>query len=551
MTTRRLLTFGLLILTAGILAGVQLGSVVFDSDLSKSLRKVEDAFVLIAQRYVEDVDHEKMAEDAITGMLGALDPHSLYFDAERMRRETEQFDATFEGIGISYELIDQAEGQDTISVVSVIPGGPSEAAGLFTSDRIIGVDGKSAIGFNDEQVRNNLKGPGGSEVDVTIRRPGVPELLNISIVRDKVPIVTLDIAYMMNGNTGFIKLNRFARTTHSEFRRALRTLKSQGMERLILDLRGNGGGYMSMAVRVSDEFLSDGQLIVSQKGRTADTNDAFHATDGGLWEEGPVIVLVGPTSASASEIVAGALQDHDRAVIVGKRTFGKGLVQNQFALNDGSALRVTVARYYTPSGRLIQTAYETGDRSSYLEEKRELQRHDGALALADLIAEVPDSLKYRTSSGRTVIAGGGILPDYIIREDTLDTFTRAILRGAHERDFVRQWLDLNGRRVSDSFDRDLWAFTSGFQITSNDLDDLYEFARSRDLLGDTQESGAEISRAEIDEEGLKALLKGRIARRLFDQSGWYPAFHPVDQTLQAATNYWGAAGDLADSYTTR
>jgi carboxyl-terminal processing protease len=551
MTTRRLLTIGLLILTAGILAGVQLGSVVFDSDLSKSLRKVEDAFVLIAQRYVEDVNHEKMAEDAITGMLGALDPHSLYFDAERMRRETEQFDASFEGIGISYDLIEQEEGQDTISVVSVIPGGPSEAAGLFTGDRIIAVDGVSAIGFNDEQVRNNLKGPGGSEVEVTLRRPGVDEPFNVRIVRDKVPIVTLDIAYMMNSETGYIKLNRFARTTHSEFRRALRALKTQGMERLILDLRGNGGGYMSMAVRVSDEFLSDGQLIVSQKGRTADTNDAFHATDGGLWEEGPVIVLVGPTSASASEIVAGALQDHDRALIVGKRTFGKGLVQNQFALNDGSALRVTVARYYTPSGRLIQTAYESGDRSVYLEEKRELQRHDGALALADLLAEVPDSLKYRTSSGRTVIAGGGILPDYIIREDTLDTFTRAILRGGNERDFVRNWLDLNGRRVFDSFDGDLWAFTAGFEITSQDLDELYGFARERDLIGDTEESGGEISREEIDEEGLKALLKGRIARRLFDQSGWYTAFHPVDQTLQASLNYWGAAGDLADSYTAR
>ena len=551
MTTRRLLTFGLLILTAGILAGVQLGSVVFDNDLSKSLRKVEDAFVLIAQRYVEDVDHEKMAEDAITGMLGALDPHSLYFDAERMRRETEQFDASFEGIGISYNLIQQSEGQDTIAVVSVITGGPSEAAGLFTGDRIVAVDGESAIGFNDEQVRNNLKGPGGSEVTVTIRRPGVAEPMDVRIVRDKVPIVTLDIAYMMDDATGYIKLNRFARTTHSEFRRALRELKSQGMERLVLDLRGNGGGYMSMAVRVSDEFLSDGQLIVSQKGRTADTNDAFHATPGGLWEEGPVIVLVGPTSASASEIVAGALQDHDRALIVGKRTFGKGLVQNQFALNDGSALRVTVARYYTPSGRLIQTAYESGDRSSYLEEKREMQRHDGALALADLIAEVPDSLKYRTSSGRTVIAGGGILPDYIIREDTLDTFTRAILRGGHERDFVRGWLDMNGRRVYDAFDRDLWAFTAGFQVTSKDLDDLYAFALERELLGDSQESGGEISREEIDEEGLKALLKGRIARRLFDSSGWYPAFHPVDQTLQAATNYWGAAGDLADSYTAR
>ncbi|NNE68956.1 MAG: S41 family peptidase [Rhodothermales bacterium] len=551
MTTRRLVTYGFVILIAGVLAGVQLGGVMFGNDLAKSLRKVEDAFVLIAQRYVEDVDHEEMAEDAITGMLAALDPHSLYFDAERMRRETEQFDASFEGIGVSYNLIDGSEDQDTISVVTVLPGGPSEAAGLFTGDRIIAVDGTSSIGFNDEQVRSSLKGPRGSEVVVTIRRPGVPEPFDVQITRDQVPIVTLDIAYMMDDATGYIKLNRFARTTHSEFRRALRDLKARGMERLILDLRGNGGGYMSMAVRVSDEFLSDGQLIVSQKGRTADTNESYSATDGGLWEEGPVIVLVGPTSASASEIVAGALQDHDRALIVGKRTFGKGLVQNQFRLNDGSAMRVTVARYYTPSGRLIQTAYESGDRSAYLEEKREMQRHDGALALSDLLAEVPDSLKYRTSSGRTVIAGGGILPDYIVHEDTLDAFTRAILRGAHERDFVRQWLDLNGRATFDRFGDDLWAFTEGFEITDADLDDLYAFAQERDLLGPAEEAGGQIGRDEMDEPGLKALLKGRIARRLYDQSGWYPAFHPVDQTLKAATDLWGDATDLADSYTAR
>lgn len=551
MTTRRLVTYGFVILIAGILAGVQLGGVMFGNDLAKSLRKVEDAFVLIAQRYVEDVDHDQMAEDAITGMLGALDPHSLYFDAERMRRETEQFDASFEGIGISYDLIREPEGQDTISVVSVIPGGPSEAAGLFTGDRIVAVDGASAVGFTDEEVRSNLKGPRGSEVVVTIRRPGQPETFDVEITRDQVPIVTLDIAYMMDDATGYIKLNRFARTTHSEFRRALRDLKARGMERLILDLRGNGGGYMSMAVRVSDEFLSDGQMIVSQRGRTSDTNESYAASDGGLWEDGPVIVLVGPTSASASEIVAGALQDHDRALIVGKRTFGKGLVQNQFLLNDGSAMRVTVARYYTPSGRLIQTGYESGDRTAYLEEKRQMQRHDRALALEDLLAEVPDSLKYRTSSGRTVIAGGGILPDYIIREDTLDAFTRAILRGAHERDFVRQWLDLNGRRVFDEYGDDLWAFTDGFEITSTDLDDLYAFAAERDLLGPEAEAGGQIGRDEIDEPGLKALLKGRIARRLYDQSGWYPAFHPVDQTLQAATDLWGDATDLSDSYTTR
>ncbi|MFT5144760.1 MAG: carboxyl-terminal processing protease [Rhodothermales bacterium] len=549
MAMRKVLSYGVLILLAGVLAGVKIGSVFFDDPTSQSLKKVEDAFILIAQRYVEDVDHGAMAEDAIVGMLKALDPHSLYFDAERMRRENEQFDAAFEGIGISYDLIRGTEGQDTIAVVSVIPGGPSESVGLFTSDRIIGVDGESSIGFDDEEVRGHLKGPRGSEVTVTIRRPGLAEPFDVRIVRDKVPIVTVDIAYIMEDATGYIKLNRFARTTHAEFRQALSKLKSQGMKQLILDLRGNGGGYMSMAVRVSDEMLSDGQLIVSQKGRTKDTNESFHATDGGLWEEGPVIVLVDPSSASASEIVAGALQDHDRGLIVGRRTFGKGLVQNQFMLDDGSSLRVTVARYYTPSGRLIQTAYENGDRSDYLEEKRERQAHDGALALEDLLAEVPDSLKFRTAAGRTVIAGGGILPDFIVHVDTLDGFTRALLRGGHERTFVRRWLDLNGSRVYESFGKDLWAFSAGFEITNADLQDLYAFVAENDIVVNDAGGGDAFARSEIDESGLKALIKGRIARRLFDQSGWYPSFAPADGTLQEANGLWLQASALADSYT--
>jgi carboxyl-terminal processing protease len=548
MTTRRLLTLSVLILGAGILAGVQLGSVMFDNDISKSLKKMEDAFVLVAQRYVEDVDHEAMAEDAIEGMLKSLDPHSVYIDAERMRRENEQFDATFEGIGISYDLIRAPEDRDTIAVVSVIPGGPSSRVGLFTSDRIIAVDGRSAIGFTDEDVRGNLKGPRGSEVTVTVRRPGVPEPLDFQITRAQVPIVTLDIAYMLDDVTGYVKLNRFARTTHSEFREALRELKAKGMERLVLDLRGNGGGYMSMAVRVSDEMLSEGQVIVSQKGRTRDTNEVFKASEGGLWEEGPVIVLVDPNSASASEIVAGALQDHDRALIVGRRTFGKGLVQNQFLLNDGSSLRVTVARYYTPSGRLIQTAYDNGDRSVYLEEKRDRQRHDAALAMSDLLAEVPDSLKFRTDAGRTVIAGGGILPDYIVHVDTLDGFTQALLRGAYEREFVRWWLDLNGRRIREEY-ADLWEFSRSFEITESDLDDLYESAGRHDIV--VSDAGGEgvFAKGDIDEIGLKAMIKGRLGRRLYDQSGWYPSFHPVDVTLNAARGFWGTAEELADSYT--
>lgn len=549
MTIRRLFTYGTLILVAGILAGLTLGSVVFDRDIAQSMKKVEDAFALIAQRYVDEVDHAAMAEDAISGMMEALDPHSVYIDAERMRRENEQFDASFEGIGISYDLIPGPAERDTISVVSVIDGGPSEEVGLLSGDRIVAVDGKSAIGFTDADVRGHLKGPRGSEVTVTIRRPGQAEPFDVRIVRDKVPIVSLDIAYMLDDQTGFVKLNRFARTTHTEFRRAVQELKAQGMKRLVLDLRGNGGGYMSMAVRISDEMLSDGQLIVSQKGRTADANDSFRSTSGGLWEEGPVVVLVDQYSASASEIVTGALQDHDRALVVGQRTFGKGLVQSQFALNDGSVIRVTVARYFTPSGRLIQTAYESGDRSAYYEEKRDLQVHDRSLAMEDLLAEVPDSLKYRTDAGRTVIAGGGILPDIIVKPDTLDGFTQALLRGGRDREFARAWIDVHGPEMRERFGDDLWAFVRGFELSEDDMAFLFRFAAERGIgTGPAADGETSFDPAEIDATGLKALLKGRIASRLYDQAGWYASNHAVDKTLRVALEQWGQAEGLAAAY---
>ncbi|WP_456428848.1 S41 family peptidase [Rhodocaloribacter sp.] len=554
MRQKKLVTMGALLLMVGILLGVQIGSIVFRDDTARSLKKLEDAFILINQRYVEQVDSAELSERAIEGMIEALDPHTVYIDAERMQRVNEDFDASFEGIGIGYELIPGPEGQDTLTVLNVIPGGPSEEVGLLSGDRIIAVDGESAIGYTHEDVRRNLKGPRGTKVTVTVKRPGYPDELEMTITRDKIPLYTVLSAYMLDAHTGFIKLDRFARTTYAEFMRAMRDLKAQGMDRLVLDLRGNAGGYMEMAIRISDEFLPEGKLIVSQKGRMAGTDESYYARSGGLFEEQPVIVLVDEHSASASEIVAGALQDHDRALIVGRRTFGKGLVQKQYLLNDGSALRLTIARYYTPSGRLIQTPYEGGDREDYYRTKVEQWEEDASHDAKELLEGLPDSLKFTTDTGRVVYAGGGILPDYIVRDDKTSPFLQTILGLGIENDFVRYWLDRNTETVHPEWDGKREAFLAGFEVTDAMLDAFFDFARKRGVEIVPEKPAAEdegsdvkyFTREEVaaDDVMLRTILKGRIATRLYDRSAWYPVINEVDRTLGEAMRLWQTAEQL-------
>ncbi len=554
MRQKKLVTGGALLLVVGILLGVQIGSVVFHDDTARSLKKIEDAFILINQRYVEQVDSAELSERAIEGMIEALDPHTVYIDAERMQRVNEDFDAAFEGIGIGYELIPGPEGQDTLTVLNVIPGGPSEDVGLLSGDRIIAVDGESAIGYTHEDVRRNLKGPRGTKVTVTVKRPGYPDELEMTITRDKIPLYTVLSAYMLDAHTGFIKLDRFARTTYAEFMRALRDLKAQGMDRLVFDLRGNSGGYMEMAIRISDEFLPEGKLIVSQKGRMAGTDESYYARAGGLFEEQPVIVLVDEHSASASEIVAGALQDHDRALIVGRRTFGKGLVQKQYLLNDGSALRLTIARYYTPSGRLIQTPYEGGDREDYYRAKVEQWEEDASHDAKELLESLPDSLKFTTDTGRVVYAGGGILPDYIVRDDKTSPLLQTILGLGIENDFVRYWLDRNTETVHPKWDGKRDAFLKDFEVTDAMLEAFFDFAEKKGVKIVPEKPAAEDGNPDVkyftpDEVAasdamLRAILKGRIATRLYDRSAWYPVINGVDRTLGEAMRLWQTAEQL-------
>ena len=553
MRRSKFLLFGVAALVVGLLLGVQLNSAESSDDVTQARKKLEDAFFVIMQRYVEEVDPATLAESAIQGMLGELDPHSIFIDAERMRRVREEFDASFEGIGIQYELIKTPGVGDSLAVLNPLPGGPSEEAGLISGDRIIEVGGTSTIGWTTEDVQTHLKGPRGSTVDIVVKRPGYRNLLYFTITRDKIPLETLDAAYMLDERTGFIKLDRFASTTYSEFIGALRDLKAQGMERLVLDLRNNGGGYMEMAVRISDEFLGGTETIVSQKGRTPDATASYRSRRGGSFTHQPIIVLVDENSASASEIVAGALQDHDRALVLGRRTFGKGLVQRQFGLEDGSAIRVTISRYYTPSGRLIQTPYESGDRRDYYTSKFEQQQRDAALSAEEIMAQVPDSLLYLTANGRTVMGGGGILPDYVIQRDTLSAFMQAILGKSLPNTFVRQWLDENGTEIHAAWDNKRDAFIEDFDVSDRMLRAFLVFARENGIeIGERRRPQTDtdtpiFTDADLAAERplLKTILKGRLATRLYDRKQWYPIYAPQDRLLQEAMARWNAAEDLA------
>lgn len=553
MRSKKIAMVGVGLLIVGVLLGMQIGAAISSDDTYESMEKVQQAFAIIDQRYVDTVDPASLAEEAIDGMLDELDPHSIYIDAERMRDVTENFNASFEGIGISYEFIEGDDGGDTLAVLSTLPSGPSEKVGLWSGDRIIAVDDSSAIGFTQSDVERKLKGPRGTKVDVTVVRPGYDEQMQFTITRDKIALNTLDVAYMLDEQTGYVKLQRFARTTYSEFMEASRQLKQAGMQRMVLDLRNNTGGYMDMAIRISDEFLPDDKVIVSSKSRHADFSTESRARVNGLLEDMPVIVLVNEQSASASEIVAGALQDHDRALIVGRRTFGKGLVQKQFPFKDGSVLRMTISRYYTPSGRSVQTPYNGGDKEDYYNSKVEQRQSELSLDAQDILGDIPDSLKYQTSAGRTVIGGGGILPDYIIRRDSISMYVQSVLGRQFDLDFVRNWINANGESLHANWENRREAFIDDFQISDETMNDFEAYLEDKgihivaeDALQESTKDARYFTRAEVDEERawMKNLLKARIATRMFDSAAWYPIRHKHDVTLNEALSLWFSAEEL-------
>lgn len=500
--------------------GIFLGHSLQPGTAGSERNKLKTVLDYIEQEYVDPISADSLVETTIQAMLEQLDPHSAYIPASDLQAVNESLEGNFEGIGIEFHIQ-----QDTIMVVSAIPGGPSEKVGLMAGDRIVKVDGKNVagIGITNEQVQKNLRGKGGSEVTVSVSRRSKETLVDFKIIRGKIPLNSLETAYMIDRMTGFIKLSRFSATTYDECRSAVEQLKSDGMQSLILDLRGNPGGFLDAATKLADEFLDGNKLIVYTTGKSRPRSE-YKARRDGLFEEGKLIVLIDEGSASASEILAGAIQDWDRGTIIGRRSFGKGLVQEQSELPDGSALRLTIARYYTPSGRSIQKPYERGGQE-YDGELYDRYRH-GELHSADSIRQA-DSLRYKTSSGRTVYGGGGIMPDIFVPLDTSynSAYLDAIYGGGLINRFAYDYVDANREKLQAySGPED---FRRNFPASGRLLNEFVAFAEMNGVIKD--EKG-------LDKSGpfLHNQLKAYIARLLWQSAGLYPILHEQDSAVREA-----------------
>lgn len=491
--------------------------------INREARKISMALYAISNLYVDPTDDPKLAEYAIIGMLEKLDPHSNYLDPEETKAMTEPLEGNFDGIGIQFNML-----TDTLYVIQVIPGGPSEKVGLMAGDRIIQVNDTVIAGvkMKNTDVMKRLRGPKGTEVRVKVQRHNVPELIEFRITRGKIPVYSLDAAYMADKETGYIKLNRFAASSADEFREALTKLQKKGMKNLILDLQGNGGGYLNVAIDIADEFLEKDRLIVYTEGRRMKREDAT-ATARGSFEKGKLVVLVDEGSASASEIVAGAIQDWDRGVIIGRRTFGKGLVQKPIPLPDGSMIRLTVSRYYTPTGRCIQKPYVQGKQDEYQQDL--IERYNrGELMSADSI-HFPDSMKYNTLiSKRVVYGGGGIMPDVFIPVDTTrytDYHRKVVAAGLVNRiamDYVdKRRADLNKKYAK--FD----TYKKNFEVDEEIMAQLLALAEADKIEFNEEEYNRSKPLIQLQ-------IKALIARDLYEMSEYFQIINEDNPSFQKA-----------------
>lgn len=487
--------------------------------LNSPARKLQLAEFAIANLYVDDVDEDKLVEDAIINMLEELDPHSTYSDAEEVKKLNEPLVGNFDGIGVQFNMA-----TDTLFIIQPVSGGPSEKVGILAGDRIIEVNDTVIAGvkMSTEEIMRRLRGPKGTKVNLKIMRRGVSGLLPFTVKRDKIPVYSLDASYMMNKTTGYIRISRFAATTADEFEKALHDLQKKGMRNLILDLQGNGGGYLNAAIEIANHMLQKGELIVYTEGKRNPRTE-FNARGNGDFRDGKLVVLVDEFSASASEIVTGAIQDWDRGTVVGRRTFGKGLVQRPIDLPDGSMIRLTVARYYTPSGRCIQKPYESIEQYN----KDLIERYNrGEMLSADSI-HFPDSLKAKTLKlGRTVYGGGGIMPDYFVPIDTT-YYTDYYLALRDKGAIVQENLKLIDAHRSEwkekykTFER----FNKRFEVSDEMLEDLIS-------LGKTL--GAEFKEDEYKTALplIKIQLKALIARDLWDMNEYFQVINSINNTVQ-------------------
>lgn len=510
-----------LLIAIGIFIGSKLNfsdkSIAFLQPEKKSSDKMNSVLNFIDQEYVDTVNKDLLVEKAISDLLQNLDPHSVYITAKEVQEMREPLEGNFEGIGIEFNII-----KDTIRVISVIAGGPSEALGIQAGDKIVKIERKSAAGvqLKNKDVLGKLRGKGGTTVNVTIMRG--KKLIDYAITRGTIPIYSVDAGYMIDKKNGYIKVSRFAETTYDEFLDKTSSLRSKGIQNLILDLRGNGGGLLSTAVKICDEFLEKGKIIVYTEGKSH-PKETITATNQGILTETKLIVLIDEASASASEIVAGAIQDNDRGMIVGRRSFGKGLVQRETMFSDSSAIRLTVARYYTPTGRCIQKSYGKDLQDYYSEEYNRYQR--GELMHEDSIHQ-KDTLKYITPGGKCVYGGGGITPDIFISLDTAGRtpyLTELFVKGAFNQ-FSFDYADKN-RKILSAMDAK--KFQLSFAITDGMLNEFISYSEKLGVKTNREE--ARTSNALI-----KNILKAGIARQIWGNEGFYPILNEDDKAILKA-----------------
>ena len=491
-------------------------------DYVVSMRKIQTAIFALNSFYVDSVDTEKIVTEAMQSIIKDLDPHSAYMTKEEFAEMNEPLQGGFNGIGISFNMMN-----DTLFVVEVINGGPSEKVGMLAGDRIITIENENVAGvkMSSQEVKNRLRGPKETTVRVGVKRRGNKDLLEFRIVRDKIPLYSLDAAFMVNKITGYIRLSRFGATTMDEYHKAFEELKQQGMGQLILDLQSNGGGYMNTAIELADEFLPKGRSVVYTEGLHNPRSEA-DATEKGSFERGDLILLIDEYTASSSEIVAGAVQDWDRGLIVGRRSFGKGLVQRVFPLGDGTALKLTVSRYYTPSGRCIQKPYENGTE----EYDRDLiERYNrGEMANEDSI-HFPDSLRYSTLlKKRTVYGGGGIMPDVFVPIDTVHytALHRELVNKGILNRFTLRYADENRQSLINKYGNSQ-EFIKQFELTDEILEEMFQLAQS---------DGVTIKPEQKQEDlyTLRLQCKAYIARNIWKSADYYQVMAPLNESLQEA-----------------
>lgn len=533
------------LMAVSLFAGMEIRQLVSGDTVYDQLNKFKDVLSFMEKYYIEEPNLKKLTESAISGMLNDLDPHSIYIPPRSFERVAEEFRGNYQGIGISFRILN-----DTITVIETIGGGPSARLGILANDRIVEINDTSSVGYRDvqngptkeDQVTKRLRGPKGTKVTVGIARPGVEEHLVYEITRDEVSLVSVVASIMYNNDVGYIAVDKFNEQTNNEMLHALAKLREQGMKRLVLDLRGNPGGYLDQAFQMADLFLDGGsrenpKKIVYTKARKSEFDESYFAKSGEAFEKLPVIVLVNNASASASEIVAGAIQDWDRGLIVGETSFGKGLVQRQWRLSDGSALRLTIAKYYTPSGRLIQRAYEGKEKDQYVREAFEREEQEGENISH---AEEGDSVRptFKTNAGRVVYGGGGITPDYIVKAGELTQLTQNIWRRDMFFQFIKDYLDAQGQRIRSAYGKDVIAYKKSFTVGDEMLSEFKSFISKRNVVVDEKEF-------QKDSSFLKTRLKAEIARRLWNADGYATVMLDTDLQFLKAVGVFPEAEKIA------